>query len=156
MLNKNLFLVLAIAVFLALPQDKKPVVIPIGILGWLFLAYFDMAGPKEYELLRSLIKSKAFVASKSYCPYCKSAIEYLKKNNIEPKVIQLDQMINGTKLQSGLEKITDGHKTVPYVFIGGKFIGGNDSLQHMGIENILKLLSSEKTKNAKAQATKQS
>lgn len=48
--------------------------------------------------------------------------------NIDAKVYELDNMDNGTDIQSALLDIS-GQRTVPNVFVKGKHLGGNDDTQ---------------------------
>lgn len=71
--------------------------------------------------------NKVVVFSKSYCPYCKKAKAALF--GIIPEssviVIELDHRGDGDAIQDALLGIT-GRRSVPQVFIGGKFFGGGD------------------------------
>jgi thioredoxin reductase (NADPH) len=76
------------------------------------------------------------VFSKSWCPYCKRALEALAVEGVVGApvlfVVSLDRDANG--IQSTLATMT-GRRTVPNVFVGGKSIGGGDetvSLQRSG------------------------
>lgn len=46
-------------------------------------------------------------------------------NNVEFKVVELDNVSDGAELQEALHQLT-GRKTVPNVFVGGSTIGGSD------------------------------
>lgn len=76
-----------------------------------------------------IAKDKVFVASKSYCPYCKQTKQLLAQyKDAKPVILELDELDDGAELQAALAEIT-GQRTVPNVFIGGKHIGGNSDLQ---------------------------
>ncbi len=45
--------------------------------------------------------------------------------NIQPKILELDQIDLGKEIQSSLERLTN-QRTVPNVFVNGQHIGGND------------------------------
>ncbi|KID91697.1 Thioredoxin-like fold protein [Metarhizium guizhouense ARSEF 977] len=81
------------------------------------------------------------VFSKSYCPYCRSTKETLKKLGAEFKALELDQIPDGAALQDALEDIT-GQRTVPNVHIRQKHIGGNSDVQSLNnsgkLEGLLK------------------
>jgi glutaredoxin 3 len=66
--------------------------------------------------------------TKSYCPYSKKAKE-LFQNEFpgvkDYKYIDIDQLPETTEIQDYLQQLT-GARTVPRVFIGGKFVGGAD------------------------------
>ncbi|KAF2680355.1 glutaredoxin [Lentithecium fluviatile CBS 122367] len=68
------------------------------------------------------------VFSKSYCPYCRAAKQLLSESGAKFYTIELDQVDDGSAIQSTLADIT-GQSTVPNIFIGQKHIGGNSELQ---------------------------
>uniref|UniRef100_A0A7S0QRJ5 Glutaredoxin domain-containing protein n=1 Tax=Pyramimonas obovata TaxID=1411642 RepID=A0A7S0QRJ5_9CHLO len=65
------------------------------------------------------------VYSKSYCPFCDKTKKLFGSMGVTPKVIELDKIADGDKMQATLAKLT-GQRTVPNVFVGGKHLGGND------------------------------
>jgi len=79
--------------------------------------------------IQELIKKyPVMVFSKSYCPYSKKAKDILSKYKLDKNynVLELDQLSSKIdEYQNQLEKLT-GARTVPRVFINGKFIGGGD------------------------------
>ncbi|KAJ4360917.1 Glutaredoxin [Didymosphaeria variabile] len=79
------------------------------------------------------------VFSKSYCPYCRSAKQLLSDSGAKFYAIELDQVDDGSAIQSTLADIT-GQSTVPNIFIGQKHIGGNSELQgkKKDLPNLLK------------------
>ncbi|KAF2729624.1 glutaredoxin [Polyplosphaeria fusca] len=68
------------------------------------------------------------VFSKSYCPYCRAAKKMLSDNGAKFYTIELDQVDDGSAIQSTLADMT-GQSTVPNIFIGQNHIGGNSDLQ---------------------------
>eukprot|EP00090_Calanus_glacialis_P046283 TRINITY_DN900_c0_g1_i1.p1 TRINITY_DN900_c0_g1~~TRINITY_DN900_c0_g1_i1.p1 ORF type:complete len:107 (-),score=39.07 TRINITY_DN900_c0_g1_i1:96-416(-) len=69
-----------------------------------------------------------FIISKEYCPFCVKAKDALKGYNIKPECIEIMEIENNpnmNEIQDYMKKITSG-RSVPRVFIGGKFIGGGD------------------------------
>ncbi|KAI8443661.1 thioredoxin-like protein [Phakopsora pachyrhizi] len=71
------------------------------------------------------------VFSKSYCPYCKKAVETLAQSGVSsPKVIQLDEVSDGESQHEYLKEKTQ-QRTVPSIFINKKHIGGNSDLQEL-------------------------
>ena len=99
------------------------------------------AGPADCDLARPAC-IKAFVAahpvvvfSKSYCPYCRRALEALRAF-AEPLVVELDGRRDGHRVQDALEDLT-GRRTVPNVFVGGKSIGRGDETTAMYREGTL-------------------
>ena len=78
--------------------------------------------------------AKVLIFSKSYCPYCADVKQVFKAANADYKVVELDQVSNGSAVQSQLAQIT-GQRTVPNVIIGDKHVGGCDdtlALQRSG------------------------
>ncbi|AES71494.1 putative thioredoxin-disulfide reductase [Medicago truncatula] len=71
--------------------------------------------------------SPVFVFSKTYCGYCNRVKDLLKQLGAAHKVIELDTESDGGEIQAALAEWT-GQRTVPNVFIGGKHIGGCDSV----------------------------
>ncbi|KAL7425449.1 hypothetical protein ACHAXH_000018, partial [Discostella pseudostelligera] len=85
------------------------------------------ATPVEFAK-SEIASSDVVVFSKTYCPYCTATKQLFSGMNINAKVIELDQLDNGSEIQSALLDIT-GQRTVPNVFIKGKHLGGNDVTQ---------------------------
>ena len=66
------------------------------------------------------------VFSKSYCPYCAKAKNALSNYQLKSyKVLELDERDDCDAIQDYLGQLT-GARSVPRVFVGGKFIGGGD------------------------------
>ncbi|XP_004501914.1 glutaredoxin [Cicer arietinum] len=84
----------------------------------------EMALNKAKNLAAS---SPVFVFSKTYCGYCKRVKDLFKQLGASYKVIELDTESDGGEIQAALAEWT-GQRTVPNVFIGGKHIGGCDSV----------------------------
>ena len=72
--------------------------------------------------------NKVVVYSKSWCPFCVQTKNLLNSKNAPFKLVELDQLPNGDQIQSTLAAKT-GQRTVPSVWIGGQFVGGNSELQ---------------------------
>jgi len=68
------------------------------------------------------------IFSKSYCPYCKATKALLSQMGAKYYAIELDQVDDGSAIQSALEEIT-GQSSVPNIFIKKQHIGGNSDLQ---------------------------
>ncbi|KAI9742822.1 MAG: hypothetical protein M1818_003551 [Claussenomyces sp. TS43310] len=68
------------------------------------------------------------VFSKSYCPYCKATKSLLSELGANYYSIELDQVDDGSAIQSALGAMT-GQTSVPNIFIKGTHIGGNSDLQ---------------------------
>ncbi|CAN8257557.1 unnamed protein product [Cochlearia groenlandica] len=84
----------------------------------------------EETVKTTVAENPVVVYSKSWCSYSSQVKTLFKSLEIEPLVIELDELgSEGSQLQNVLEKLT-GQYTVPNVFIGGKHIGGcSDTLQ---------------------------
>ena len=84
------------------------------------------------QLVDDLIQSKAvFVVSKSYCPYCRKTRDILKEYKIDQEVFEwldIDKRDNCEKMQKYMARLTGG-RSVPRVFVGGKFVGGGDEIE---------------------------
>ncbi|KAH7723823.1 glutaredoxin [Aphelenchoides avenae] len=77
--------------------------------------------------------------SKSYCPYCKRAKEALRSFEFHSKafeVVELDQRQDGDAILDYLAEKT-GARTVPRVFIGGRFFGGGDDTVAAKVNGVL-------------------
>ncbi|KAJ7945847.1 glutaredoxin-like [Quillaja saponaria] len=101
---------------------------------------FSSGKINKEELEMALNKAKQIVSSnpvvvfsKTYCGYCKRVKQLLSQLGASYKVIELDEERDGDAIQSALAEWT-GQRTVPNVFIGGKHIGGCDSVieKHQG------------------------
>ncbi|KAF9869834.1 glutaredoxin [Colletotrichum karsti] len=100
----------------------------------------NMAVTKQQ--VQSIIdENKVVVFSKSYCPYCRQTKSTLDELNADYKVIELDQISEGSEFQDVLEQIS-GQRTVPNSYINQKHIGGNSDIQGLlkgnKLENLLK------------------
>jgi glutaredoxin 3 len=85
--------------------------------------------PENIETyVQECVKSHSvMVFSKTYCPYCTKVKDLFSNTlNIPYHVIELDQDVQGPKIQDYLRRWT-GQKTVPNVFIHGQHVGGCDS-----------------------------
>ena len=60
------------------------------------------------------------------CPFCEAAKALLKTKNVE--IQELNIWKDPTKAKEMLKK-TNGARTIPQIFIGDHYIGGNDKLQ---------------------------
>ncbi len=60
------------------------------------------------------------------CPYCDAAKALLKSKNIE--IEEFDIWKDSAKAKEMLQR-TNGARTIPQIFIGDRYIGGNDKLQ---------------------------
>ena len=60
------------------------------------------------------------------CPYCGAAKALLKSKNIQ--IEEFDIWKDAAKAKEMLQR-TNGKRTIPQMFIGDHYIGGNDDLQ---------------------------
>jgi len=80
------------------------------------------------EIKRKIAEKPVFIISKEYCPFCVKAKEALKNYKIKPECIEIMEIENNPhmdEIQDFMKQLTGG-RSVPRVFIGGKFIGGGD------------------------------
>lgn len=70
---------------------------------------------------------KAIIFSKTTCPYCDAAKGAFTSIGVQPHVVELDTFDGGkmSAWQDALKGLT-GARSVPRVFVGGKFVGGGD------------------------------
>ena len=61
-----------------------------------------------------------------YCPYCRAAKALLESKNI--KINEIDVGKDEIK-RAEMQKRTGGAKTIPQIFIGDHYVGGNAELQ---------------------------
>jgi glutaredoxin 3 len=61
----------------------------------------------------------------THCPYCRGAKKLLDEKKLDYQAIDIFQ---DNVMRKNLEKQT-GHYTVPFVFVGDKFIGGYSELK---------------------------
>ncbi|CEF65105.1 Glutaredoxin-1 [Strongyloides ratti] len=76
----------------------------------------------------SIEGNKIFVISKSYCPYCVKAKKALESFNIKDgsmKWMDIENHPEMNAIQDYMGVLT-GSRSVPKVFIGGKYLGGGD------------------------------
>ncbi|KAK9380064.1 thioredoxin-like protein [Kockiozyma suomiensis] len=90
-------------------------------------------------------KNPIMVFSKTYCPYCVHAKGLLKNESaaVAAKILELDEMgKEGSDLQNAVYQLYS-HRTVPAIFIGGKFIGGDSDLTSLKNSGKLKSILAE-------------
>jgi len=112
-----------------------------------FLATINIAKPEEVpaQSIEQLVNThEVMIFSKSYCPWCKRTKQLFEEMGIEFHALELDQIGEiGKQIQTQLAEVT-GQRTVPNVWIKGKFIGGFDVTQRLKDEGqLLKLLNRE-------------
>ena len=69
---------------------------------------------------------KITIYSGDPCPYCGAAKALLKSKNVEFE--EFDIWKDPAKAKEMLQR-TNGKRTIPQIFIGEQYIGGNDELQ---------------------------
>ncbi len=69
---------------------------------------------------------KVTIYSGNPCPYCAAAKALLKTKNVE--IIEIDIWKDPTKAKEMLQR-TNGARSIPQIFIGQHYVGGNDKLQ---------------------------
>ena len=74
------------------------------------------------------------IYTKSWCPYCHSALDLLKKKGV--KYEQIDVSAGGEE-QAAMAVRANGRSSVPQIFIGESHVGGCDDLY--ALENTGKL-----------------
>lgn len=62
---------------------------------------------------------------RDFCPYCSRALGLLKGKGVAPKVIDAGR--DAKKKQEMIQR-SNGGRTFPQIFIGGKHIGGCDDM----------------------------
>ncbi|GFH51701.1 hypothetical protein CTEN210_08177 [Chaetoceros tenuissimus] len=98
---------------------------------------FSSSSPVASAAMKDVItketaSNEIVIFSKTYCPYCSRAKSLFASQfpSNQTKVLELDQMQNGSEIQSTLASMT-GQRTVPSVWVKGTFIGGNDDTQKL-------------------------
>jgi len=94
------------------------------------------ASPENMEATKKFIddeisQHKVVIFSKSSCPYCVDTKNLMKKKefkDVDVVIHELNKMKNGSTIQSTIGSMS-GQRTVPSVWIGGKFLGGNSEIQ---------------------------
>lgn len=115
----------------------KKVFIVVGILLIMFAAIggYNYYSSKDNTLISSPLRTdiKIILYSLDGCRYCVAAEEFLKKKSIPYDVIKLRR---NNDLATKLFNQT-GQRTVPYVFVNDKFIGGYQDLVQLDEEGNL-------------------
>ncbi|XP_070542179.1 glutaredoxin-1-like [Ptychodera flava] len=99
----------------------------------------DMSKGKAFADAK-IAGSKVVVFSKSYCPYCKMAKTALSKHEINSlDIIEIEDRDDCEEIQDYMSKLTGG-RSVPRVFINGKFIGGGSETTQFEREGKLEVM----------------
>ncbi|KAG5676844.1 hypothetical protein PVAND_006651 [Polypedilum vanderplanki] len=78
----------------------------------------------------TISKERVVIFSKTYCPYCEMAKQPFKKMNVKFLAIELEDRDDCSEIQDVLNDLT-GARTVPRVFIDGKFVGGGTDIKKL-------------------------
>ena len=70
---------------------------------------------------------KVTMNSGNPCPYCAAAKALLKTKNVE--IQEFDIWKDAEKAKEMIKR-TNGAKTIPQIFIGDHYVGGNEQLQN--------------------------
>ncbi|KAK8717916.1 hypothetical protein V6N13_045166 [Hibiscus sabdariffa] len=107
-------------------------------------------GSRLEQIVKKTVASNPVVVySKTWCSYSSEVKSLFKKLDVEPLVIELDELgAQGPQVQKLLERLTGQH-TVPNVFIGGKHIGGCTDTLKLHRKGELQSLLSEATAKSK-------
>ncbi|XP_054267651.1 uncharacterized protein LOC128989995 isoform X2 [Macrosteles quadrilineatus] len=90
----------------------------------------NMSGPVAEFVNTKISSDTVVIFSKSYCPYCRMAKEVFDKLKLKYTVIELDERDDGGEVQDVLGEMT-GARSVPRVFLKGKFIGGGTEVKDL-------------------------
>ncbi|CAL8082327.1 unnamed protein product [Calicophoron daubneyi] len=83
------------------------------------------------DWVQKTIKNSAIILfSKSYCPYCFGVKQLFKERKIKYATIELDQRVDGRKIQEALQKYSK-ISTVPQVYVRGAFIGDGSTINKL-------------------------
>ncbi|TQD76773.1 hypothetical protein C1H46_037675 [Malus baccata] len=98
-----------------------------------------MSPPIPYEMVRQLGACNTVVVfSMSGCCMCTVAKRLLFGLGVGPTIIELDEHVAGPDIQAVLyELAVDGQQPIPAVFVGGKFLGGVETLMAWHINGTL-------------------
>ncbi|KAK1926469.1 thioredoxin-like protein [Papiliotrema laurentii] len=105
---------------------------------------FSTAPPADMSEIKQLVDStiaenNVVVFSKTYCPYCKKAKTILQNITDDVKVLELDNLDEGSTIQAYLKQL-NGQGTVPHVYIRQEFIGGCSDLQQIPADKLKKMI----------------
>ncbi|KAL5577292.1 hypothetical protein UlMin_018991 [Ulmus minor] len=92
-----------------------------------------------YEMVRQLGSCSAVVVfGKSSCCMCTVVKRLLFGLGVGPAIVELDEHVAGDDIQAVLyELAADGQQPTPAVFVGGKFLGGVETLMACHINGTL-------------------
>jgi len=82
------------------------------------------------DLSTLLAPGKVFIFTKTNCPYCTLAKEYLDEKEVAYEYVVCDTLGITDDQKEQLFKLT-GAKTYPRIFVGTKSVGGFDNLRDL-------------------------
>eukprot|EP00241_Pyramimonas_parkeae_P004658 CAMPEP_0114246674 /NCGR_PEP_ID=MMETSP0058-20121206/12600_1 /TAXON_ID=36894 /ORGANISM="Pyramimonas parkeae, CCMP726" /LENGTH=909 /DNA_ID=CAMNT_0001359899 /DNA_START=188 /DNA_END=2917 /DNA_ORIENTATION=- len=99
------------------------------------VATSDFDGVKEpadaIPRLQSVVEShKVVMFGTSHCPFCLEVESTMKNLGVNAHMIHLDRIPSGPFVRTALNAATN-QRTVPYVYINGKFVGGCDDVKQL-------------------------
>ncbi|XP_061358152.1 glutaredoxin-C9-like [Gastrolobium bilobum] len=98
----------------------------------------ELDNKRPYEMVHHLASCNAVVVfSMSDCCMSTVAKRLLFSLGVGPTVVELDEQDNGPGIQAVLYQLAGAHQPVPAVFIGGKFLGGVQTLMASHINGTL-------------------
>jgi len=95
---------------------------------------------KAPEYVQKMIDSaKVVIFSATYCPYCRVAQKQFDKLNQSTKKLELDESVKNKEFTSAnfrevmdcLTANTDQQRTIPKVFVCGRYVGGGTETKNM-------------------------
>ncbi|WVZ20642.1 hypothetical protein V8G54_007964 [Vigna mungo] len=93
---------------------------------------------RPYEMVHHLVSCNAVVVfSVTDCCMSTVAKRLLFSLGVGPIVVELDEQANGAGIRSVLNQLAGAQQPVPAVFIGGKFLGGVQTLMASHINGTL-------------------
>ncbi|XP_021753620.1 glutaredoxin-C9-like [Chenopodium quinoa] len=91
-----------------------------------------------YDKVKGVVGESAVVVfSSSDCCMCHVAKRLLFSLGVGPTVIELDSDKGSAEIQAVLYQLSGEHQPLPAIFVGGKFLGGIESLMASHINGSL-------------------
>jgi glutaredoxin 3 len=131
------------------------------------IRFFSAPTPKppvKAEIDAMIAEHKVFMVSKGFCPHCTRTKEALDSLGVQYHVLELEDADHNPLYEDSADvqdymKEKTGARSVPRVFVGGKFVGGaDDTVAKKNSGELTKLIKeagaevSEKTTEAPKQA----
>merc|ERR1711879_196635 len=92
-----------------------------------FRRYISNQPTMQAEIDAFINNNKVAIISKSYCPFCTTAKQAFDAIGQEYKVMEIEDREDCQEIQNYMGSKT-GARSVPRVFINGKFEGGGDDI----------------------------